>query len=92
MRGLKGTVALSDPAKVWPEILRFGGAQPPQGISFVTTWAALMAPFGTCREADRKICCAGLTRWLNATVPLDQVVGGGVDAKVEKEFAAPRHR
>jgi len=21
------------------------------------------------RGADRKICCAGLTRWLNATVP-----------------------
>ncbi len=30
-----------------------------------------MAPFGTRREAaDRKICCAGLTRWLNATAPL----------------------
>ena len=23
------------------------------------------------RGADRKICCAGLTRWLNATVPLE---------------------
>ncbi len=37
------------------------------------------------RGADRKICCAGLTRWLNATVPLrvgkfsEQVWGDSVE-------------
>ena len=50
--------------------LAAGGAQPPQGVSFVTTWAALMVPvWDMSRRVDRKICCVGLTRWLNATVP-----------------------
>ena len=36
-----------------------------------------MAPFGTRREAaDRKICCAGLTRWLNATAPFEEDTSG----------------
>ncbi len=64
-----GTVALSGPANVSPQILRPGDTRP-RSASLYVVFDGLMAPFGPRREAaDRKICCAGLTRWLNATAP-----------------------
>jgi len=47
------------------------------GRLLVTTWAGPDgAVWGVSRGADRKICCAGLTRWLNATVPPEDVMAG----------------
>jgi len=64
-----GTVALSDPATVAPQILRPGGTQP-RGRSLCADFGNLMTPLPTRRwVANRKICCADATRRLNATVP-----------------------
>ncbi len=58
-----------------PQILLSGGTQPPAVRPLCAHFDGPMGPVGAPRKtAGRKICCAGLTRWLNATVPGEVLV------------------
>jgi hypothetical protein len=43
------------------------------------------------RGADRKICCAGLTRWLNATVPSNQSRSQATGTPARRPGSRSRH-